>query len=68
MNGMSALVITDRNNRIIKVNQEFTRVSGYELEDVKGRQPSMFASGRYNQEFYIKMWSVIQKKACGKVK
>ncbi|MDH5879046.1 diguanylate cyclase [Vibrio sp. S/42/10] len=62
MNGMSALVITDRNNRIIKVNQEFTRVSGYELEDVKGRQPSMFASGRYNQEFYIKMWSVIQKK------
>ncbi|TCV13873.1 PAS domain S-box-containing protein/diguanylate cyclase (GGDEF)-like protein [Vibrio crassostreae] len=62
MNGMSALVITDRNNRIIKVNQEFTRVSGYELEDVKGRQPSMFASGRYNQEFYIKMWSIIKEK------
>ncbi|MEC7940511.1 MAG: diguanylate cyclase [Pseudomonadota bacterium] len=62
MNGMSALVITDSNNRIIKVNQEFTRVSGYELEDVKGRQPSMFASGRYNQEFYIKMWSVINKQ------
>ncbi|MEZ9702187.1 diguanylate cyclase [Vibrio sp. 10N.261.46.E12] len=62
MNGMSALVITDRNNRIIKVNQEFTRVSGYELEDVKGRQPSMFASGRYNQEFYIKMWSIIKQK------
>lgn len=62
MNGMSALVITDRNNRIIKVNQEFTRVSGYDLEDVKGRQPSMFASGRYNQEFYIKMWSVIKQK------
>ncbi|MEZ8818725.1 MULTISPECIES: GGDEF domain-containing protein [unclassified Vibrio] len=61
MNGMSALVITDRNNRIIKVNQEFTRVSGYELEDVKGRQPSMFASGRYNEEFYIKMWSIITK-------
>ncbi|KAA8679673.1 sensor domain-containing diguanylate cyclase [Vibrio gigantis] len=62
MNGMSALVITDRNNRIIKVNQEFTRVSGYELEDVKGRQPSMFASGRYNEEFYIKMWSIIKEK------
>ncbi|MDN3628366.1 sensor domain-containing diguanylate cyclase [Vibrio lentus] len=61
MNGMSALVITDRNNRIIKVNQEFTRVSGYSLEDVKGHQPSMFASGRYNQEFYIKMWSIITK-------
>ena len=62
MNCMSALVITDSNNRIIKVNQEFTRVSGYELEDVKGRQPSMFASGRYNQEFYTKMWSAIQRQ------
>ncbi|MDN3702171.1 diguanylate cyclase [Vibrio artabrorum] len=61
MNGMSALVITNRNNRIIKVNQEFTRVSGYEFEDVKGRQPSMFASGRYTQEFYINMWTELQK-------
>ncbi|EAQ55131.1 sensory box/GGDEF family protein [Vibrio sp. MED222] len=61
MNGMSALLITDKNNRIIKVNQEFTRVSGYELEDVKGKQPSLFNAGRYNEEFYIKMWSVIKE-------
>ncbi|NOH99169.1 diguanylate cyclase [Vibrio sp. 99-70-13A1] len=62
MNGMSALVITDRNNRIIKVNQEFTRISGYTIDEVKGRQPSMFASGKYNQEFYINMWAVIRDK------
>ncbi|MBW3696211.1 sensor domain-containing diguanylate cyclase [Vibrio sp. T187] len=62
MNGMSALVITDRNNRIIQVNQEFTRASGYTLDDVKGKQPSIFASGRYNEEFYIQMWKVIQDK------
>lgn len=61
MNGMSALLITDKNNRIIQVNQEFTRVSGYELEDVKGKQPSLFNAGRYNEEFYIKMWSVIKE-------
>ncbi|MFA0570806.1 sensor domain-containing diguanylate cyclase [Vibrio gallaecicus] len=60
MNGMSALVITDRNNRIIKVNQEFTRISGYTIDEVRGRQPSMFASGKYNQEFYINMWAVIR--------
>ncbi|MGF1755465.1 diguanylate cyclase [Vibrio makurazakiensis] len=62
MNGMSALVITDKNNRIVQVNQEFTRASGYTLEEVKGKQPSIFASGRYNQEFYINMWKVIQEK------
>ena len=62
MNCMSALVITDSNNRIIKVNQEFTRISGYKLADVKGNQPSMFASGRYNKDFYTKMWSAIQRQ------
>lgn len=62
MNGMSAVVITDRNNRIIQVNSEFTRVSGYTLEDVKGKPPSVFASGRHQQEFYMKMWKVLEEQ------
>ncbi|MEZ8824368.1 diguanylate cyclase [Vibrio amylolyticus] len=56
MNGMSAVLISDRNNRIISVNQEFTRLSGYTLEDVKGKSPSIFASGKHRQQFYMKMW------------
>ncbi len=60
MNGMSAMVITDHNNRIIQVNEEFTRVSGYELEDVIGKQPSTFASGKHNQEFYMEMWKELE--------
>jgi diguanylate cyclase (GGDEF)-like protein/PAS domain S-box-containing protein len=62
MNGMSAMVITDRNNHIIQVNDEFTRVSGYKLEDVKGKPPSLFASGKHQQEFYMKMWKVLEEK------
>lgn len=62
MNGMSAMVITDRNNRIIQVNDEFTRVSGYKLEDVKGQPPSLFASGKHQQEFYMSMWKVLETK------
>ncbi|MGD8116688.1 sensor domain-containing diguanylate cyclase [Vibrio sp. TRT 29B02] len=60
MNGMSAMVITDRNNRIIQVNDEFTRVSGYKLEDVKGQPPSLFASGKHQQEFYMNMWKILE--------
>jgi diguanylate cyclase (GGDEF)-like protein/PAS domain S-box-containing protein len=62
MNGMSAVVITDRNNRIIQVNSEFTRISGYTLEDVKGRPPSLFASGKHLQEFYMNMWKILEEK------
>lgn len=61
MNGMSAMVITDRNNRIIQVNEEFTRVSGFELEDVKGKLPSLFASGKHQQDFYMKMWKNLER-------
>ncbi|EGA70820.1 sensory box/GGDEF family protein-like protein [Vibrio sinaloensis DSM 21326] len=60
MNGVSAMVITDHNNRILQVNEEFTRVSGYELDDVKGKQPSIFASGKHNQEFYMEMWKELE--------
>ncbi|MDN3696269.1 diguanylate cyclase [Vibrio cortegadensis] len=60
MNGMSAVIITDKNNRIITVNQEFTRVSGYTLDEVKGKSPSLFSSGNHNQEFFINMWRHLQ--------
>lgn len=62
MNGMSAIVITDKQNRIIKVNHEFTRLSGYQLEEVQGKQPSIFASGKHNQQFYVDMWRSLQKE------
>lgn len=60
MNGMSAMIITDRHNRIIQVNEEFTRVSGFELADVKGQKPSLFSSGKHSQEFYLSMWKELE--------
>ncbi|MGD8110305.1 sensor domain-containing diguanylate cyclase [Vibrio sp. TRT 17S01] len=62
MNGMSAMVITDRNNRIIRVNEEFIRVSGFKEDEVVGKQPSIFSSGKHHQEFYIKLWKELELK------
>lgn len=62
MNGMSAMVITDHNNRIIQVNEQFTKSSGYTLEEVKGKQPSMFSSGNHDQEFYTAMWRSLESE------
>ncbi len=61
MNGMSALLITDKRNRIVKINQQFTELSGYELSDVLGKQPDIFTSGKHNQEFYIAMWKSLKQ-------
>ncbi|WP_068718135.1 sensor domain-containing diguanylate cyclase [Vibrio tritonius] len=60
MEGMSAIVITDKNNKIIKVNSQFSRLSGYQQEDVLGKTPSLFSSGKHEAEFYQKMWQDLQ--------
>ncbi|RYU71451.1 sensor domain-containing diguanylate cyclase [Aliivibrio finisterrensis] len=60
LNGMSAIVITNKHNRIIKVNEEFTRLSGWKESEVLGQLPSMFQSGNHKKDFYSTMWKTIQ--------
>lgn len=51
-----AILITDADTRILKVNSAFTVISGYDAEEVIGKTPNMFASGRHDKAFYKKMW------------
>ena len=41
----NAVVITDTNGSIEWVNEGFTRITGYTLDDVKGRRPGSFLQG-----------------------
>jgi len=51
--------VTDENNLIIGVNPAFTALTGYTLDEVRGRNPSMFRSGKHDQQFYREMWQAI---------
>ncbi|HUW37616.1 MAG TPA: EAL domain-containing protein [Rhodocyclaceae bacterium] len=51
-----AIVVTDRNNRILTVNRAFTEVTGFSREEVAGHDPSLLASGRHGKEFFAQMW------------
>jgi len=57
-----AIVITDENNVIIQVNPAFTRMTGFEAEDVIGENPKIFQSGNHSQSFYQAMWSELRQK------
>jgi len=46
------IVITDRNHRILWVNRAFITLSGYTLEEVVGKNPSLLNSGKHDEEFY----------------
>ena len=54
--GNEAIMVTDENNLIMAVNPAFTRITGYELTDVIGKDPRIFQSGRHKRVFYQKMW------------
>jgi diguanylate cyclase (GGDEF)-like protein/PAS domain S-box-containing protein len=51
-----AIMVTDENNRIMQINPAFTRMTGYELADVIGKDPVIFRSERHDAAFYQDMW------------
>lgn len=51
-----ALMVTDRQNRIIDVNPAFCRITGYPRDEVLGQPAGFMRSGRHDQEFYQRMW------------
>lgn len=57
-----AILITDGTNRIVDVNPAFTRLTGYSLEEVRGKDPGLLASGRTSAEAYQTLWTELQDK------
>lgn len=56
-----AVLISDRDNRIIAVNAAFTRLTGYTAEEVLGQNPRVLSSGNAGPEFYAAMWQAIDQ-------
>ena len=54
-----AIVVTDENNLIVDVNPAFTRITGFTLNDVIGKNPRIMQSGKHDAEFYRHMWQTI---------
>jgi len=57
-----AIIITDHNNSIVSINPAFTQITGYEKEDVTGKDPSIMASGHHDELFYQNMWQEIKQQ------
>lgn len=54
-----AVVITDADANIIDCNQAHSEISGYTLDELKGKNPSFMASGTHDKFFFKKMWKRI---------
>lgn len=58
-----AIFITDSSERIIRVNNAFTRVTGYSDKEAIGKTPRILNSGKHSKQFYKNIW--LELKANG---
>ncbi len=55
-----AMMITDADNLILRINQAFTAMTGYTLQEAVGQTPRLLRSDRHDSDFYRTMWESIK--------
>jgi len=55
----ASIVITDPQGNIEHINAKFTEVSGYTLDEVRGKNPRFLKSGQTPAEEYVRLWRTI---------
>ncbi len=55
----SAVMITNSKGKIEYVNPRFAEISGYSAEELLGKSPNIFQSGRMSSEQYRSLWETL---------
>ncbi len=56
-----AIMVTDADSNILRINNAFTRIMGYTEQEVINRNPRMLASGRHESVFYKNFWKKLEE-------
>lgn len=59
-NSHEAMLLTDANGVILRINEAFTHRTGYEKERVVGKNLISLQSGRHDQSFYQKQYQTLK--------
>jgi PAS domain S-box-containing protein len=58
-NSINPVQITDLNGKMIYINPAFSKASGFSKEELIGKNPRIFGSGKMPRKFWDKMWQTI---------
>lgn len=58
---IEGISITDGEGNIIAVNPAFTTITGYEADEVLGKNPRILKSDRHEPDFYRDMWASLKE-------
>ncbi|HHY72402.1 MAG TPA: EAL domain-containing protein [Bacillus bacterium] len=56
-----AMTVTDSQNKILFINSAFTQLTGYQEDEVIGKNPKILSSGMHGNDFYTEMWQNLKK-------
>lgn len=56
------MIVTDRNQVILRTNRSFTRIMGYTNDEVVGRTTTFMRSDRHPPSFYEEAWTTIRRE------
>lgn len=56
------IMITAANGAIVDVNESFTRITGYERNEVLGQNPRLLSSGLQGPSFYKALWQELTEQ------
>ena len=57
-----AMMVTNSEGKLIRVNRAFTEITGYSPEEVLGKNSNILKSDRHEKQFYHKMWKELVNK------
>ena len=58
-NSLEGVLITDAAGRIVEVHGAFTDITGFSRDEVIGKNPRIFSSGRHSKTFFEALWHSI---------
>src|SRR5690606_18809001 len=58
----SGMMVIDADQKILRVNKAFEKITGYSLQEAKGSSVALLNSGHQDETFYKNMWAEINSK------
>ena len=58
-NTVNPVQIADLQGKMVYVNPAFIEASGYSKEELIGKNPNIFSSGKHSKKFWQRMWNTI---------
>ena len=57
---VDGVLITNAENEILHVNDAFTSITGYTMEDAHKKDPNFLSSGQHDKNFYSRLWKSVE--------